>query len=1357
MMALPAWSATFTWNGDAVLGPEWTRDNNWAGNTAPPSNGTADLIFAGTVRLDATADQAYNILSLTFNSTAGAFDLSGSALTIGSGGITNQDNSEQDISNSIVLSAAQTFNTTSTGGLDLNGNVNTNGNLLTVDSNTGQIRFFGVISGGGGITKTGSGTMIMSNGANNTYSGTTTVAAGNVQLGLSSEDTGFVKVPGALTINGGNVNVAFDEQIANTSTVTVNSPGTFGLLSGVSESINTLILNGSSASGADASLTITNSLTMTGGTMLGGGGTLILSGNITTLASVSSSRILLDSLNLNGSAHSVTVNDGAAAVDLEITSAISNGTLTKAGSGVLRLGGSTANTNAAITVNGGTLELNKTVGINAVGGTLSIGTASSVVRLLKNDQIANTSDITVGPGTFDLNGFSETVDAVSLGGGTITTGAGTLTAGNVSTTGTGGLSSISGNLNLGGATRTYNVADETGFPADLIVFAVVSNGSLTKTGTGTLLLSGVNTFAGTLTLTGGELAIGNDAALGTAGLSIGTGTTIRSDAAAHALANPTTISGDFTIGGSDDLTLSGPVSLPADRTITVSNTGASTISGVISQSGGTRGLTKIGAGTLAFAGTNANTYTGTTTVNAGILELRKPAGVAAIAGPVSIGNGTGSAVVRLFANEQISPSVAITVNASGALSLNGFTQTVGALTLNTGDVSGGGLLMLAGNLTSGGTGLSEVLVNVNLAAGARTLDVADTSGVIDLTLNGSIANGSIIKTGAGTLRLVSSTSTFTGGVTLNAGELAIFGSLGSGPLTMNAGTIRSDDAVRSLANPVTVAGDFSVGGAFDLTLSGATTLTGTRTITINNTALTAFSGAIGEDAGGRALIKTGAGTLRLSGTANNTYTGATIVNSGILLLAKTGGAFAITGSTLTIGDSTGGASADVVRLEAASNISPTTAITIQSSGVLDFNGFNQALGTLTLSGGRVTTGAGSATLGATVTSQPSSTGASIEGSVDLAGDTRTFNIGAGAAADDLTITASIANGSLTKSGAGTLVLAGTTPNTFTGTTSIDGGTLELAKTPGQNAITGQLNLAGGTTVRLRANNQIADTSTVTTGSFSSFILNNFSDTIGGLSMNGGDVSTGLGTLTITGNVLTSVSGGNVPTISGNLNLGGAVRTFNVIDDLATTPDFNVPAVVSNGGINKTGAGTLRLSGNSPAYTGSTMVNAGVLLVSGNISGSPLTVNNGAILGGVGTAGPTSISTGATLSPGESAGTLTTGNLLLEGGAISLFELKTPGVVGGVNDLISVNGALTLDGTLAVTELAGFGSGIYRLFNYTGSLQNNGLDLQPAFLAAHQGSFIDLGSPGQVNLVVVPEPTTAALLSFGVLALARRRR
>ena len=109
-----------------------------------------------------------------------------------------------------------------------------------------------------------------------------------------------------------------------------------------------------------------------------------------------------------------------------------------------------------------------------------------------------------------------------------------------------------------------------------------------------------------------------------------------------------------------------------------------------------------------------------------------------------------------------------------------------------------------------------------------------------------------------------------------------------------------------------------------------------------------------------------------------------------------------------------------------------------------------------------------------------------------------------------------------------------------------------------------------------------------------------------------------------------------------------------------------------------------------------------------------------------------------MSPGNNGpGTLTVGSLVLNAGSVSSFELGTPGVIGGgVNDLVAVTGNLTLAGSLNITDLGGFGAGVYRLFNYGGALTNNGMALGTLPGGVSAGALtIQTSVANQVNLVV----------------------
>lgn len=239
----------------------------------------------------------------------------------------------------------------------------------------------------------------------------------------------------------------------------------------------------------------------------------------------------------------------------------------------------------------------------------------------------------------------------------------------------------------------------------------------------------VLTFAGSIStapqlgsaLSVNALNFNNTAAAFTLG---GAGTyTINSGGVTNSSANTQTINAAVKLGNSQtwnaasgDLVFNGAID-KASRVLTIDGSFNTTISGVISS---TAALNKNGTGTLTFTGTAANTASGATVVNAGTLVLAKPAGVNAIAGALTVGDGLGGAgadVVRLDADFQILPTKQLIIESSGLLDLNGHSETVGsgiATTISGGSiVTGGGSLTVQSTLTFSNGG--------SIATGAGTL------------------------------------------------------------------------------------------------------------------------------------------------------------------------------------------------------------------------------------------------------------------------------------------------------------------------------------------------------------------------------------------------------------------------------------------------------------------------------------------------------------------------------------------------------------------------------------------------------------------------------------------------------------
>ena len=195
--------------------------------------------------------------------------------------------------------------------------------------------------------------------------------------------------------------------------------------------------------------------------------------------------------------------------------------------------------------------------------------------------------------------------------------------------------------------------------------------------------------------------------------------------------------------------------------------------------------------------------------------------------------------------------------------------------------------------------------------------------------------------------------------------------------------------------------------------------------------------------------------------------------------------------------------------------------------------------------------------------------------------------------------------------------------------------------------------------------------------------------------------------------LTLGTGGNTGSVVGDVFFAGTPGTL----EINRANDYFYDGVISGAGnLIKNGAGNYILSADH-SMTGNATVNAGGMLVNGGMDGVAFTVNDGGLLGGGGSLGNTTVLSGGTLAPGEGIGALTVnGNLTLGQGSLLDFDFGAPGsdfATSGQSDSVSVNGDLAINGsTLTLNDTGSFGPGLYRLFDYTGTLSesNGGLQL-----------------------------------------------
>ena len=342
-----------------------------------------------------------------------------------------------------------------------------------------------------------------------------------------------------------------------------------------------------------------NSITISGSGYTLAGNATSLSGGISNTAGTSTISIPLTLTapeSFSASAGNLTVsgnvtNGGnlltvSGAGNVTISGALSGGGgLTESGGGTLTLSGTANNTYGGVTtVSAGELDLNKTAAVDAIAGG-NVTVSGGVLKNLAANQINDNSVVTVNSGTWNLNGVAETVAGLASSVATGTVNNGTATA-------------LTLTINSSGSNAYSGVISNTGGGAL----------ALTKTGTGTEILTGNNTYTGVTTISGGVLQIGNAGASGTLG------------------------SGNVTDNAS----------------LVFNITGILPVSNVISGNGT---LTQAGTGTLTLTG--ANSYTGNSTILNGTVLIGANAALGAATDTIYLGNTSGSSNASLLINANL--------------------------------------------------------------------------------------------------------------------------------------------------------------------------------------------------------------------------------------------------------------------------------------------------------------------------------------------------------------------------------------------------------------------------------------------------------------------------------------------------------------------------------------------------------------------------------------------------------------------------------------------------------------------------------------------------------------------------------
>jgi fibronectin-binding autotransporter adhesin len=1267
-----------------------THGNHLSLTTGAGVSGSGDLTLSAGRNLNVVANGAINL--------SGVVTVPGTA-TLAAGAANDITiNNASNAFNTVGITSGSNVSLRDDGGFDLAASsVST---LLTVQS-AGAITQSGALSGAGGLTKNGTGTMTLSQ--SNSYGGLTTVSAGIL---VANNASALGSTAGATAVTAG-AQLELGSGITVTGeTVTIAGGGAaFGgalrASAGTGTWAGTVILGDANArvgAAATATFNISGGIQGSGANQSifvtgdSGTGVVIFSAASGSNTYTGTTGIIRGTLRV-GATDSLPTGT---TLDVDTANAVETATFDLNGFnqtvGALQRTNAGGGTGASIVTNGGgaaTLTINQTA-TTTYSGVIQNGTGT--VAITKS-----------GAGTLNLTGTNTYSGGTTINAGAIATNV----AGVAATSGGLGTGAVSigatGNLNITGAGVTHQMGTITGTGA--VNFTGLGLGTTT-----TLLNGNLNGFTGTVN-------IGVGAAAGAGKVQFGSATQIpAAGATVNVLANASlylsgvlTIPSSITLAGGDtgeslgqlrvenggivsgNISLTGDITGAGDATLG-SNASTGTFSGVISESGGARTLIKGGAGEVVLSN-GANSYTGFTRINAGVLT---PTVFANGGANSSIGASSNAAAnlvlaggtLRYNAGTPASTDRLLTLSASSSIESGNGTAANALSFTNTGSI-----------VVNGGAGVTLTLTGTNGGANSFSPLIPD---------NGANLTG-VTKANTGIWTLNNAANTYTGVTSINGGTLAV-GTLANGGtassigqatnaaanLVFAGGALRYTGAATSTDHLFTFSGGNATienngTGALNFTNTGSlfsTTTNVARTLTFQgtNTASSIFSPVIPNNGTGAvAVTKSAAGTWRLAGA--NTYTGVTTINQGALevtTLANGGSASSIgaatnAAATLVFNN---GTNAAALRFVGTTDVSTDRLFTLQNTTGLATIENNSAANTVTFS----------------------NTGGLAYGAANTA---RSFALGGTNTGDNTFAPLMADNGTglngFSKTGTGTWVV--TNANTFSGAVAVSAGVLKIANATSLGNTTGATTVASNAALGIQGGISVAENLTISGGGITNTgAIRNFS---------GSNTLTGLVSLAATARInsdsgstltLDPATGSAVNSTAIGLVLGGA-GSIAINDPITLTTG----ALTSGSLAGDTGIRTISASANTWAGT---VVGIGTLrLGAANIIPDASAVTLGNTLGVAATldmnnqsdtVGSIANSAGATTFGGISLGSAT----LTTGGANTATTYS--GIISGTGSLAKVGtgtmtlaGASTYSGGTTISTTVNTGVGIH-LTNNTGA-------------------------------------------------------